>query len=123
MSERRPLLPVIETEAALAVGSLALFGAALYIVMFRLIPPENEKYVMLLLGSLIGIVKDTFARYFNVTKGAAEQRKTISDLATAASATATLAAVPLTTKTDTTTTATTTAGDGLAVRDAEGKAP
>lgn len=64
-----------ETEAVLATGSILLFGFSLYVVVFHSIPAENEKYVMLMLGALIGLVKDTFARYFSSTKGAAEQRK------------------------------------------------
>lgn len=82
----------IEIEAFLAVASLALFAVTTGIVLFRLVPAENEKYAMLLLGALIGIVKDTFARYFNVTKGASEQRQTIADMAKVAADTAKVAA-------------------------------
>lgn len=77
----------IEIEALLAAGSLALFGAVTGVVLFWVIPAPNEKYAMLLLGALIGVVKDCFARYFSVTKGAAEQRRTIADMAKAAAAT------------------------------------
>lgn len=83
----------VEVEAFLACASLLLFGAALFVVMFNKLPAENEKYIMLLLGSLIGVVKDTFARYFNVTKGASEQRDTIATLARATEATAVTAQV------------------------------
>lgn len=64
-----------EPEAALAIGSFAAFALALGAVMFFKIADENEKYVMLMLGALIGMVKDTFARYFSSTKGAQEQRR------------------------------------------------
>jgi hypothetical protein len=88
----------MEIEAFLAAASLALFAATTFVVLFSLVPAENEKYAMLLLGALIGIVKDTFARYFNVTKGASIQRDTIADMAkvvansTPASGTATVTA-------------------------------
>ena len=64
-----------ETEAFLAVGSFGLFSALALLLIYNRIPPENEKYVLIMLGALIGIVKDTFARYFSSTKGASEQRK------------------------------------------------
>lgn len=70
-----------EPEAALATGAGLTFSAALWAVIFHSIPAENEKYVMLLLGALIGVVKDTFARYFNATKGAQEARRS-ADLVT-----------------------------------------
>lgn len=69
-----------ETEAILATGSLLMFAGAMIAVFFHAVPGDNEKYVMLLLGALIGIVKDTFARYFSSTKGAAEQRKDLMGL-------------------------------------------
>jgi hypothetical protein len=78
---RRPLFEAPETEAVLAVGSLAIFGWALWAVLFNIIPGENEKYVMLLLGALIGVVKDTFGRYFQSTKGAQQQREDFAALA------------------------------------------
>ncbi len=70
-----------EVEAILAVGSLILFSGALGFVLFDIIPAENEKYAMLMLGALIGIVKDTFGRYFQATKGAQEQRKEAAEVA------------------------------------------
>lgn len=69
-----------ETEAVLAVGSFGLFAGALYCVTMHKIPPDNEKYVMLMLGALIGVVKDTFARYFSSTKGGAEQRRELLEM-------------------------------------------
>lgn len=75
---------VVDIEGALAVGSLVIFAAALGVVLFYLVPEKNEKYVMLLLGALIGVVKDTFGRYFQATKGAQEQRQEFATLATAA---------------------------------------
>jgi hypothetical protein len=71
-----------ETEAVLATGSIALFGFSLWAVIYNQIPEANEKYVMLMLGALIGIVKDTFARYFSSTKGAADQRKDLMGVIT-----------------------------------------
>jgi hypothetical protein len=44
------------------------------------VPAENEKYAMLMLGALIGIVKDTFGRYFQATKGAQEARQDQADV-------------------------------------------
>ena len=70
-----------EPEAALAIGSFAAFAAALGAVMFMAIPDQNEKYVMLMLGALIGLVKDTFARYFSSTKGSQEQRRETAEVA------------------------------------------
>jgi hypothetical protein len=64
-----------EIEGLLAGGSLFLFGISLAAVILLHIPEPNEKYIMLMLGALIGLVKDTFARYFNSTKGAQEQRQ------------------------------------------------
>lgn len=79
---------LFEVEAILALGSLIIFAVALGIVLFDIVPAENEKYVMLMLGALIGVVKDTFGRYFQATKGAQEQRqeaaavaKTLADTA------------------------------------------
>lgn len=71
----------IEPEAVLAVGSFFVFALALGTVVWRIVPPENEKYVMLMLGALIGLVKDTFARYFSSTKGAQEQRRDAAKVA------------------------------------------
>lgn len=81
-------LPRVEIEAVLAVVSLLLFGGVTWAVLFHLVPADNEKYAMLLLGALIGIVKDCFARYFNVTKGATEQRETIANMAKVAASSA-----------------------------------
>lgn len=78
-----------EIEGILAVGSLLLFGFALGVVIFNEVPPTNEKYAMLMLGALIGVVKDTFGRYFQATKGAQEQRQ---DAAAVTSALATVVA-------------------------------
>jgi len=64
-----------EVEAILAVGSLMLFSFLACVVVFQMVPAENEKYAMLMLGALIGIVKDTFGRYFQATKGAQDQRR------------------------------------------------
>lgn len=75
-----------ETEAILAVGSLLLFAYICFVVLGSQVPAANEKYAMLMLGALIGIVKDTFGRYFQATKGAQEQRQET------AAVTATLAA-------------------------------
>lgn len=87
-----------ETESFLAAGSLLLFSTVTLFVMFNVVPAENEKYAMLMLGALIGIVKDTFGRYFQATKGAQEQRREAADVArtladTAATSAATAAAV------------------------------
>lgn len=81
MTERRPILDV---EAVLAIGSLVLFAAALGVVILHVLPPQNEKYAMLMLGALIGVVKDTFGRYFQATKGNQDLRKDFTDLAQAA---------------------------------------
>jgi len=71
----------LEPEAILAVGSFFVFSAVAVAVLFHKVPAENEKYAMLMLGALIGLVKDTFARYFASTKGAADQRSELIDLA------------------------------------------
>lgn len=77
-----PVLPKhIEPEAVLAIGSFVVFAITLFVVIFHLVPPENEKYAMLMLGALIGLVKDTFARYFSSTKGAQEQRRETAKVA------------------------------------------
>lgn len=82
-----------EPEAALAIGSFACFALALCAVIWAKIPGENEKYVMLMLGALIGLVKDTFARYFSSTKGAQEQRRETAKVAETLAA-ATAGAIP-----------------------------
>lgn len=64
-----------EPEAVLAVGSFLLFAVIAVAVLWHKVPAENEKYAMLMLGALIGLVKDTFGRYFAATKGAQEQRR------------------------------------------------
>ncbi len=74
----------IDVEAVLAVGSLLVFSAALWAVLFNTVPGANEKYVMLMLGALIGVVKDTFGRYFQATKGSQEQRQEFAKVAAAA---------------------------------------
>lgn len=79
-----PLAGLLEVEAILALGSLIAFSGALAVVLYDVVPPENEKYVMLMLGALIGVVKDTFGRYFQATKGAQDQRREFADLAQAA---------------------------------------
>lgn len=81
-----------ETEGTLAVLSLLIFAGALLAVINETIPAPNEKYAMLLLGALIGIVKDTFARYFSVTKGGADLRAAVGNLAKATADTAQVAA-------------------------------
>lgn len=80
-----------EIEAALAMMSLLVFSAVTAAVLFETVPAANEKYAMLLLGALIGVVKDTFARYFSVTKGGQDQRQTIADMARATADTAAVA--------------------------------
>lgn len=93
----------LEPEAVLAVGSFLLFGIIAVAVLYHVVPAENEKYAMLMLGALIGIVKDTFGRYFQATKGAQEQRKEAAEVArTLAETAATIA----------TSTGSTTAADG-----------
>lgn len=77
-----------EIEALLAAGSLAIFGLVTAAILFHVVPAPNEKYAMLLLGALIGVVKDCFARYFSVTKAASLQRDTIADMARASADTA-----------------------------------
>ncbi len=79
-----------EIEGVLAVGSLLLFAWVSWAVLFNLVPAENEKYAMLMLGALIGVVKDTFGRYFQATKGAQEQRQDAA-MVTSALATAVVA--------------------------------
>jgi hypothetical protein len=64
-----------EIEAVLAVGSLILFAGVTWAIIWHVVPASNEKYAMLMLGALIGVVKDTFGRYFQSTKGAQEQRR------------------------------------------------
>lgn len=83
-----------ETEAILAVGSLILFAAIALVVLFATVPPSNEKYAMLMLGALIGIVKDTFGRYFQATKGAAEARQSNARVAESLAAAASESAKP-----------------------------
>jgi hypothetical protein len=70
-----------EPEALLAVGSFILFAIVAVVVLFHTVPADNEKYAMLMLGALIGVVKDTFGRYFQATKGAQEQRKEAAQVA------------------------------------------
>lgn len=70
-----------DTESFLAAGSLLLFAIVTISVLFNIVPAENEKYAMLMLGALIGINKDTFGRYFQATKGAQEQRKEAAEVA------------------------------------------
>ena len=83
-----------EVESLLVMGSLGLFGYVTYVVLWETIPPENEKYAMMMLVALIGVVKDTFGRFFQATKGSQEQRKDAAKLADkAADTAATLAQV------------------------------
>lgn len=88
---------LIDVEGILAIGSLLLFSAALGVVLFDVVPERNEKYAMLMLGALIGVVKDTFGRYFQATKGSQEQRKEAAQvtqkLADTAATVATTAAI------------------------------
>lgn len=70
-----------EIEGVLAIGSFTLFSWCAWAVITHRVPEVNEKYIMLMLGALIGIVKDTFGRYFTSTKGAAEQRQDLMGLA------------------------------------------
>lgn len=83
-----------DVEAVLAIGSLLLFAGALGAVIFHTLPAENEKYAMLMLGALIGVVKDTFGRYFQATKGSAEQRKDAAQVAQTLAATVAATAAP-----------------------------
>lgn len=64
-----------EVEAVYAILSLLLFSAIAWAVLFHKVPAENEKYAMLMLGALIGLVKDASGRYFQATKGSQEQRQ------------------------------------------------
>ncbi len=96
----------IEIEAFLASGSLVIFAAVTGAVLLHTVPVQNEKYAMLMLGALIGVVKDTFGRYFQATKGAQEQRQDAAAVTTALAAA--LPAVVAPNSTTTTTTSTTT---------------
>lgn len=91
MSEAKRERP--EPEAVLAVGSFVLFSVIAIFVLLRVVPAANEKYAMLMLGALIGIVKDTFGRYFQATKGAQEQRKEAAAVAQTLAETAATVAV------------------------------
>ncbi len=89
----------IEVEAVLAVGTFLLFSIITLSTLFHAIPAENEKYAFLLIGALIGVLKDTFGRYFQATKGAQDQRKDAAEVAskladTAAVVAAAAATVP-----------------------------
>ena len=77
---------IVEVEGVLAIGSLLLFAVIALVVIFHTVPGDNEKYAMLMLGALIGIVKDTFGRYFQATKGAQEQRKDAAEVTRALAA-------------------------------------
>lgn len=105
-----------EVEAILAVGSLILFSAVTWVVLFQTIPPANEKYAMLMLGALIGVVKDTFGRYFQATKGAQEQRREAAEVAKTLALTTAAAASPA----DGTATITAAPDVDITVRDAGG---
>lgn len=85
----------IDTEGYLAIGSLLLFSAIFGTLLFQVVPAANKEYVFLMLGALIGVVKDTFGRYFQATKGAQEQRKDAAAVAqTLADTVATASASP-----------------------------
>jgi len=81
----------IDIEGFLAGASLVIFALALGHVMYFKVPADNEKYAMLLLGALIGVVKDCFARYFSSTKGGQEQREALGAMAKASADTAAVA--------------------------------
>lgn len=70
-----------EPEALLALGSFVLFAVVAVVVLFHTVPADNEKYAMLMLGALIGVVKDTFGRYFTATKAGQEQRREAAQVA------------------------------------------
>lgn len=74
-------IPKPEPEAILATGSFILFALVFGVLLFAVVPETNKEYIFLMLGALIGIVKDTFGRYFQATKGAQEQRKEAADVA------------------------------------------
>ncbi len=102
MSDQKPM----EIEAFLASGSLLIFAGVTGAVLWHQVPPDNEKYAMLMLGALIGVVKDTFGRYFQATKGAAEQRQEAAAVTSALAAAIPIVAQPNSTTTTTTSTVT-----------------
>lgn len=73
--------PAFEIEGVLAIGAFLLFAAYGVMLMFVSIPPNNKDYALAILVALIAIVKDTFGRYFQATKGSQEQRKDSAEVA------------------------------------------
>lgn len=70
-----------EVEAVLAVGAFLLFATVTMILLFRVVPSDNKDFAYAVLIALTGLVKDTFGRYFQATKGAQDQRREAADVA------------------------------------------
>lgn len=92
-------------ESVLAIMAFALFGGIIFYLLKWKIEAENKELLIFMLGVLVGLLKDTWARYYSATKGAQEQRKeTAAVTQTLANTAAAVAAQAVPASTITTTT-------------------
>lgn len=68
--------------AILAIAYTLIFAAVLGILLFGNVPPQNEKYVLLLLGSLVGFVGAGVQFFLGSSLGSMKKDDAISNLTT-----------------------------------------
>lgn len=64
----------------LAYAYTVIFSAVLGALMFGAVPPANEKYFLLLLGSLVGFVGAGVQFFFGSSSSSAKKDETIAAL-------------------------------------------
>jgi hypothetical protein len=70
----------ITVAAVLAMVYTLGFLATIAALMFGVVPPANEKYILLLLGSLVSFAGAAVQFFFGSSLGSAKKDETIADL-------------------------------------------
>lgn len=66
--------------AFLAIALTVMFAAVLFMLMFGAVPPANEKYFLLLIGSLVSFVGAGVQYFFGSSLSSSKKDDTIAGL-------------------------------------------
>lgn len=72
---------VRDIHRTLALSMLLIVSAALFALFFRDTPPSNKELVSMIIGMLLGSLKDAYNYYFGSSRDSHEKNKTIADQA------------------------------------------
>ena len=82
-----------DIHRTLAISMLLIVSATLILLFFRETPPSNKELVSMVLGILLGSLKDAYNYYFGSSRDSHEKNKTIADQADTAKSIATAAGI------------------------------